>query len=552
MAVFSDDEDGGPILRRSARSARKSAKDSTALSDSTTADGAAAATSTPATTAAEPQQTTAGSAAAAAAFVSGCSLRWLWWSVNHDAGMQAAVVASNSTEPNNKMVLAFSGSILGLEVASFLCCILGALFFLPGDLRSSVLKVLDVNDAARVCKAAVVAALLAAWWNFQCRVAVFAPGASIELCAEVVTLVGAVAAMLALIPGSVQSTLLRLLAAISGTKHKGKVVALLRYPVKGLDFTKQPMTEAAELEPGCGLLHDRHWALKKGADTVAVSGLAEFDPSSPTAWVHKMRFAAACSEGPRLAQLRCEWVDETASLLVFAKNLYIPTDAPEDVVLLTRSSSMDDDEDDNDDEDEDGSNAGAAPEEDKEELLLTAKLNTKAGRAKTSTFFRSWLNDPELEIVTAGQAATKTVAKSADEAEAEAAARHQFSNTKQIEGSQMIHIVNVNTVAAVSNAVGVDVGWQRFRPNVLIEGMPAWSEFGWVGKTIRLGTATLRVTKRTVRCAATKVNPATAVADLDTPALLQKHFPEHGPYVGVYAIVVSGGSVADGDGIEAV
>ena len=46
---------------------------------------------------------------------------------------------------------------------------------------------------------------------------------------------------------------------------------------------------------------------------------------------------------------------------------------------------------------------------------------------------------------------------------AAAAARHQFSNTKQIEGNQMIHIVNMQTVKAISKAFGADVGWQRFR-----------------------------------------------------------------------------------------
>ena len=81
----------------------------------------------------------------------------------------------------------------------------------------------------------------------------------------------------------------------------------------------------------------------------------------------------------------------------------------------------------------------------------------------------------------------------------------------------------------------------------MIDGCAAWTEFGWVGKTIQLGNATVRVTKRTVRCAATRINPLTAVSDLDVPELLSAHFPEHGPYVGIYAIVVSAGTVSAGD-----
>ena len=36
------------------------------------------------------------------------------------------------------------------------------------------------------------------------------------------------------------------------------------------------------------------------------------------------------------------------------------------------------------------------------------------------------------------------------------------------------------------------------------------------------------------------------------PGLLQKHFPEHGPYLGVYAQVVSGGTIRPGDRVVRV
>ncbi len=41
----------------------------------------------------------------------------------------------------------------------------------------------------------------------------------------------------------------------------------------------------------------------------------------------------------------------------------------------------------------------------------------------------------------------------------------------------------------------------RFRPNLIVGGaLPAWEEFSWVGREVRLGEATLRVISRTVRC----------------------------------------------------
>ena len=71
-----------------------------------------------------------------------------------------------------------------------------------------------------------------------------------------------------------------------------------------------------------------------------------------------------------------------------------------------------------------------------------------------------------------------------------------------------------------------------------------------------MGTATLRVIKRTVRCEGVNVDArhGSGAADLDIPGLLAKHFPQHGPYLGVYAQVTGAGVVRVGDelGEEAV
>jgi MOSC domain-containing protein YiiM len=93
----------------------------------------------------------------------------------------------------------------------------------------------------------------------------------------------------------------------------------------------------------------------------------------------------------------------------------------------------------------------------------------------------------------------------------------------------------------------------RFRPNVVVSGVPAWSEFDWVGKRVYIGSSViLEVIGRAVRCEATNVDPrnGTGVEDHDVPAALARHFPMHGPYLGVYAIVVGGGTIGIGDGVR--
>jgi uncharacterized protein YcbX len=131
--------------------------------------------------------------------------------------------------------------------------------------------------------------------------------------------------------------------------------------------------------------------------------------------------------------------------------------------------------------------------------------------------------------------------------------------------------VNASTVLALSSAAGLEgdavadaasnaqvregpLAPSRFRPNIVLGGLPAWEEFAWVGKHVRIGSVTFFVLSRTVRCEATNVDPhsGSGRAVLDVPQLLKSHFPQHGPYLGVYAVVVKGGTLRVGDAVVGV
>jgi uncharacterized protein YcbX len=110
---------------------------------------------------------------------------------------------------------------------------------------------------------------------------------------------------------------------------------------------------------------------------------------------------------------------------------------------------------------------------------------------------------------------------------------------------KFVSIINLASVRDLERVVRQTVHPLRFRANVYIDGAPAWSEFGWAGKGLRLGGAELEVVRPTDRCAATNVNPETAQRDLNIPLALQRGFNHVN--MGVYATVRTAGEVAKGD-----
>lgn len=111
----------------------------------------------------------------------------------------------------------------------------------------------------------------------------------------------------------------------------------------------------------------------------------------------------------------------------------------------------------------------------------------------------------------------------------------------------VVSLMNLASITALEATCGAVRDPRRFRANVLFTGAPAWSEFGWLGRTIRIGSAELRVTKRTDRCPATEVNPDTGERDAAPMRELKSAFGHID--LGVHAEVVIAGRIAPGDAI---
>lgn len=128
-----------------------------------------------------------------------------------------------------------------------------------------------------------------------------------------------------------------------------------------------------------------------------------------------------------------------------------------------------------------------------------------------------------------------------------ATAGHSFSDV----GAKCIHIVNLASVRALEQLAGRPVDPIRFRPNVIIDGLPAWSEFDWIAPRVQVkagAAAVLKAFDRTARCAATNVDPRTGARDMNIPKLLQTNLG-HTDF-GIYAEIKQPGMIRRGDTIH--
>ncbi|NRA98434.1 MAG: MOSC domain-containing protein [Rhodobacteraceae bacterium] len=107
-----------------------------------------------------------------------------------------------------------------------------------------------------------------------------------------------------------------------------------------------------------------------------------------------------------------------------------------------------------------------------------------------------------------------------------------------------ISINNLSSHRAVEGRVGQDLSIHRWRGNLWLDGLGPWEEFEWIGKRVQIGDTVLEVKERITRCKATMANPETGRRDVDTLAALRTW--DHQDF-GVYAEVVTGGTIAPGD-----
>jgi hypothetical protein len=166
--------------------------------------------------------------------------------------------------------------------------------------------------------------------------------------------------------------------------------------------------------------------------------------------------------------------------------------------------------------------------------LLAEVTNTSVGRDRIGAFFTGYL------------AALQPTATARHPEKAPLRLVGNGSNTRYPDRNPVhISLINQASLEDLGQKLGHSIDPQRFRPNILLTGIPAWSELDWVGKTFQLGTAEVAIAAPINRCVNIDVNPDTGIQDCSIFAALQPMLGHR--QTGVLATVTQSGTIAIGD-----
>jgi uncharacterized protein len=161
------------------------------------------------------------------------------------------------------------------------------------------------------------------------------------------------------------------------------------------------------------------------------------------------------------------------------------------------------------------------------ETVVEGRLSDPADRSRVEAWLAAFIGDE-------GKGRLKIVD----------APGHAFTDI----GDAYLSIQNLASIRRFGADVGLALDPLRFRANLYLEGLPEFAERDWsAGTILRIGAATLRVDRPTIRCAAINVDPATAVVDSNLPISLRQLYGA--ATMGLYAAVIEGAELRPGDAV---
>jgi uncharacterized protein YcbX len=111
--------------------------------------------------------------------------------------------------------------------------------------------------------------------------------------------------------------------------------------------------------------------------------------------------------------------------------------------------------------------------------------------------------------------------------------------------AQPLSLLSTSSLVSLAKLVGTELDPRRFRPNLLVETFDdGFPEDAWVGRTLSVGTMTMRGDQRDSRCVMINIDPLTTAKNRD---VLRAVAGERQNCFGLYGSVVVQGRVEVGD-----
>ena len=82
---------------------------------------------------------------------------------------------------------------------------------------------------------------------------------------------------------------------------------------------------------------------------------------------------------------------------------------------------------------------------------------------------------------------------------------YDTSNSNKVFNS--ISLINLNSIEDFEKRINKKVEFQRFRGNLYVDGIDAWEERNWIGKTIKIDNILFKVERNIPRCVAINLKP---------------------------------------------
>jgi len=113
--------------------------------------------------------------------------------------------------------------------------------------------------------------------------------------------------------------------------------------------------------------------------------------------------------------------------------------------------------------------------------------------------------------------------------------------------AKTLTLIGHESLEDFGRASGQAMDARRFRPNLLVEGLPPLEELGWEGRTLAVGGVRFEVLGRVDRCAAIEVDPDTAQRRSGPITALQRLYGHVD--MGIYLKTIAGGTISVGDSV---